>query len=354
MVHTELAVSIIFLVLAIMMLLAALISTVIFRKFRRTTIAKTGFLILAIIFFLFLFVTRIAELAIFETIRTWFEIILLITLSLFVRDFAKARNLGEEEGARYKYLNIGILLGPLIGGFLAIRFGYEFVFILASLIMIYGLAYFYHKHVIEKHPAIINSKTTSSNPIIHNIKHFFKDTDRTKAFMVTLSFMLWVGFKRIYIPLYVILSGYLESVSGIILSLSILPLILLEEKVGEYSDKKGMKLPIFAGFLIMAIFLLGIFASPFTILNFGMLVLVNIGAALIEPLQEVLVFKHITEKEEEDLFGIYMTADPVAFFLTSGIGLIVLLFLPFKFLFLVFGIIMLTTSIFAKIILKHS
>ncbi|HEY5713846.1 MAG TPA: MFS transporter, partial [Candidatus Gracilibacteria bacterium] len=38
----------------------------------------------------------------------------------------------------------------------------------------------------------------------------------------------------------------------------------------------------------------------------------NIGAALIEPLQEVYFFKEASKHHKEKLFGIYNSADPVA------------------------------------------
>ena len=48
-----------------------------------------------------------------------------------------------------------------------------------------------------------------------------------------------------------------------------------------------------------------------------------------------------------------MTADPIAFFMTPAIGALVLFYLPFHYLFLVFGLIMFTASIFSVFSLKR-
>lgn len=344
-VGTEQAVSIFYAAMAAMMLLSALGSTVILHKIPRTKVTKLALIISGIVFLLFIFVTRIHTLAILETFRIWLEMMLLVALGLFVRDFARKRNLGREEGLHYRFQNIGTFIGPLVGGFIAIKFGYEFVFIAASLVTFYAFIYFYHKHVVQKHPAIIDDHTKTRKILFSNVKKFFSNAGRLKAYFVTLCFMLWLGFKRLYVPLYVASVGYLESMSGLIIALSILPLILLEVKVGFFADKHGLKKPITLGFLIMGTLLLAVFFSPFILLNFLLLPLVNLGGSLIEPLQETLLFKHLNKEEEDELYGVYMTADPIAFFLAPALGGILLIFLPFKFLFLFLGLIMLTVSL---------
>ena len=251
--HTEYAVSIFYSGMALVMFIAAIASTIIFKKVERTTITKASLLVSGVIFFLLTFVTEIYELALLQSIRVWFNLFLLMTIALFIRDFTAAERLGEQEGMSYRASATGFLFGPLIGGFLANKFSYEFVFILTATILFLGLIYFYHLHIIQKHPSIVNRKQISKHKIIKNFKKFFSDKNRKKAYIITFTFMLWIGFKRLYIPLYIVFSGYIESLTGIILALSIIPLILLEVKVGQYADKKGVKFPISLGFFIMGL-----------------------------------------------------------------------------------------------------
>lgn len=350
-VGTESTVSIFFAIMALLMLTAAVLSTVIFEKVQKTTIVKLAFFSLGSVFFLLIFVTRLFELAILDAVRAWFEMFLLIALALFVRDFAK--KLGREEGRYYKFQNIGFLTGPLIGGFLATKFDYEFVFILAACVIFLGLAHFYHKHIIQNHSAIINDKKATTQKLLHNFKDFFSNSPRRKDYLITLAFMSWISFKRLYIPLYVVLAGYLESMSGMILALALLPSILLEVKVGEYGEKHNVRKPLMLGFFILGLCLTLIFISPYPLLNFFILILASIGAAFIEPLQEDLLFRHLPKEREDELYGIYMTSDPLAFFITPAIGALILFLLPFKFVFLIFGILLLFMSLFSSIALKH-
>jgi DHA1 family multidrug resistance protein-like MFS transporter len=351
--NTDSSVSFFYSAMAMLMFCGALLSTFIFKRIERSIILRASLLILSASFLFLVFTTRLTELSILTSIQVWLTLYLTMCLSLFVRDFAKNKDLGEEEGVFYKYHNLGYLFGPLIGGFLASYISYELVFILTALCFIIGFIYFYHLHIIRKHPAILSSKSTHKYSIFENIKRFAAEKDRIKAYIITAALMSWIGFKRLYIPLYVVFSGFIESMTGLILALGIIPLIFLEVKVGKYADKKGIRKPISFGFLIIAFTLFIIFASPNHFINFILIILANIGTAFIEPLQEYYLFKHMPEKEENSLYGIYMTADPLAFFLTPLIGAVTLLFLPFNYIFLVFGILLFGAGAFSWLTLQE-
>ncbi len=336
---TDSLVSIFYAAMSVVMLLAAIFSGIILKRFDRTKIAKISFILLALGIFSLIFGTTVLHVSFGAFLLSSFSIILTIVLGLFVRDFAKKQDLGKEEGLHYKFQNIGYFVGPFLGGFLAVKLSDEIVFILSALILLVATFYFHHAHVIRNHPAIVDRKFTHSEGLFSNLKEFFSNNERTKAYFVTFFLMSWIAFKRLFIPLFVIETGYKDTMSGLILSLAILPLILLEVKVGDYADKKGIRLPISTGFLIMGALLTIIFFNPFTLVSFLLLVLINIGEAFIEPLQEYYLFKHLPPKDEDRLYGIYMTADPIAYFVVSLIGALTLFFLPMKFIFLIFGAI---------------
>lgn len=351
-VKTDESVSLFYAAMAIILFIGAMFSTIIFRKIKRTTIMKVALWLSALNFLLLIFVTKITELYFLETIRLWMKLFLVMTIALFVRDFANDTDLGEEEGMYYKYSNIGYFIGPLVGGFVASLFGYEIVFFMAALSSMIALGYFYHAHIVKKHPAIKERPVIEKISLLKNAKEFFSDPDRRKSYLVTLLLLTWFSFKRIYTPLYIIASGYLDNMSGLILSLGIIPFILFEVQVGKYADKKGIRIPISLGFLIIALILLTVFMSPWPLLNFALLIIASVGASLIEPLQEYYLFKHLPKNKEDALYGVYMTTDPVSYFLAPAIGAIVLAFLPFNYLFLVFAGIMTLSSLYFHRALK--
>jgi len=351
--NTDSATSVFYSTMAIVMMATALTSTFLLKKVERSTIIRGSLFILGASFFSLIFVTKIQSLAILNALQVIFLLFVVMALSLYVRDFAKNKDLGREEGKFFKSQNLGYFAGPLIGGFTAVYFGYETAFVLSSLAFMLGFLYFNHLHIIQKHPAIIEKKKEPHFKFFENLKYYFNEKNRCKAFVFTLFLMMWLGFKRLYIPLYIVFSGYIESMTGIILALTIIPLILLEEKTGEYADKHGVRKPITLGFTIMALSLLIIFFNPYTFVNFFIIVAAHFGMALVEQLQEYFLFKNMKKKDEDNLYGIYMTADPIALFLTPTIGAVILIFFQFNHLFLFFGIIMAVASGFSWFTLRQ-
>lgn len=346
--QTDGAVSIFYSAMAVVIFLAAMASTIVLRKVERTIMTKISLFASGAAFLFLMFATHFIELAILNTIRIWFTLFLVMTLALFVRDFANEQNLGQSEGRYYKYNNIGYLLGPLIGGFIGNSMDYEIVFFISSMVMIGGLLYFHYQHIILKHQAITAKKETAEKALIKNIKTFFSNPERVKAYFTSFFLISWIMFKRIYVPLYVVMSGYLESVTGLILAFGIIPLIFFEEKIGKYGDTHGIRLPMSIGFLVFGATLLTVFISPYPILNFALFMIGNVGVALIEPLQESFLFKNTPKEEEENLYGVYLFADSFASFLTPLFGALILVFLPFNYLFLIFGIMLLAVGVWCN------
>ncbi|PIR54631.1 hypothetical protein COU74_05070 [Candidatus Peregrinibacteria bacterium CG10_big_fil_rev_8_21_14_0_10_36_19] len=346
-------VSFFFAAMGVVSLMSGLTSALLFKKVTRISVTKISLLLLGLVFFSFIFINRVYELAVINSFKVWLELLLLTTLGLFVRDYANMANLGREEGFYYRYQNIGYLLGPLIGGFLAVNFQYEFVFIISAAIMFFTLAYFFYQESIKEHPALVHKKTENPNELIKNLKDFISNSNYRKAYLITMFSMIWVAFKRVYIPLYVVSSGYLETVSGLLIGLAIIPYILLEVKVGEYADKHDVKIPVRTGLIVMASLLLITFFSPFPLINFCILLLINFGGAMLEPLGDYYLLKEMPKEKEENFYGIYRSADTTAVFLTMIFGGVILSFFDFKFLFLFFSVTMFIAAYWAHKKLTH-
>ncbi|MBI4232584.1 MFS transporter [Candidatus Peregrinibacteria bacterium] len=346
--------SIFFFSTAIVMLIACISSTIVFRKINRTALTKVSIIALGFALFFLIFVTDVIKLALTTAVIIWFDMFLVIAIGLFVRDFSRSKGLGREEGVHYKFQNIGIFFGPFIGGFISARLSQELSFITAAAMVFSTFAYFLHKELIDKNPIILNAKKVSPEIVFKNFKIFFSNSHRIKSYFVTLGYMTWVRFVRIYVPLYVIAEGYLDSMSGLILALSILPAIFLEVKIGEYGDKSGMKMPIVYGFTIIGLSAILIFVNPIPLINFILIITAGLGAAMIEPMQEPMLFKALPAKDEDQLYGVYMTADSIAYFLAPAIAALALLFAPLKSLFLIFGLLMIFMALFSHLNLKYS
>ena len=96
--------------------------------------------------------------------------------------------------------------------------------------------------------------------------------------------------------------------------------------------------------------------SGVTIKNIALWALIlfitRIGASIIETTSEIYFFTHIKE-EEAYLLGIFRDMGPLSFIVAPLIGTMVFIFLPFKYIFIVVGIIILAGLYFIPK-LKHN
>jgi MFS family permease len=72
----------------------------------------------------------------------------------------------------------------------------------------------------------------------------------------------------------------------------------------------------------------------------ALLVLASFGAGMLEPTTEAYFFDIITKEQRDKFYGPYNTTINLNAFMGRIFAAIFLLFLPFKFIFILFGVIM--------------
>lgn len=339
--------------MSIAMILAGVFSTYLFRRFSRLSVVNLFLILGAIVTMFLVFVTEFYELFGLSFIKVFAGLFVTMSLSLMVHDFTASRNLGKTEGVFFLFNNIGWFIGPFIGGTMARYIGYEPVFALAGFTYLVSLVYLAHQKLIKNHAALnVPKKSHVKHHSWERFKEFFTSPALIGSYLVATGLMLWSSFKVVFVPLFIINMGYASDTAGLVISLSIIPFLLFEVPVGKYSDKHGLKKPIALGFFIVGFFLLGVMLSPYFFLDVLFLILANIGASFIEPLHDVYFFRNVTKKTEEDYYGIFITADPVAKFIGPAIISVSLLLLPFDWVFAVFGAIFFVAAAFSLKI-KH-
>jgi DHA1 family multidrug resistance protein-like MFS transporter len=337
--------------MSIAMIISGLLASYIFRKLPRMTVLYISLAVISLTTIFFAFINQFYQLFPFEFIRVSAELLVLTTLGLMLKDFTAAKNLGKTEGVFFLFNNIGWFLGPITGGVVAKYGGFEAAFVLSGLIMIVSLFYILHQHLVKRHPFLsLPAAKAVVNKGENNFKLFIKNGGRIGAYLVALALVIWFSFHAIALPLFVEKVGYGSDMSGLILSLSMLPLIIFEAGVGTYADKHGFKKPIVLGFFIIAFCMFTVKFSPSFLLATIFFILASVGVAFIEPLYNYYFFKNVSRDEEDRLYGIFMTASPVARFIGPAILSTSLVTMPFEWVFVVFGIIFMAAGGFSFMI----
>tara|TARA_Y100000310_G_scaffold69970_1_gene65484 strand:- start:535 stop:1347 length:813 start_codon:yes stop_codon:yes gene_type:complete len=250
-----------------------------------------------------------------------------------IKDKSRKGKLSRNEGLRFTFTNIAFVIGPLLAGLVSSKFGINSIFLFSAA---FTLTAFLILQIGEIKDNRVQKKVDKS--VIKNFKAFLKNKDRLLAYILGGGVGFWWILTYLFIPLYIIRSGLDTLWVGYFLFAIPIPLILLEYKFSTLASKHGFKKLFHFGFIIPALAALACFFfvdQVFVVL--GILVSASIGLAMLEPTVEAYFFKISSKKDEQRFYGPYNTRLEVFGFIGKVLPALLLLFLPFKYIFLFFA-----------------
>ncbi len=262
---------------------------------------------------------------------------LLFNLDVFVESVSDDESItGSIRGTYLTITNIMIVLAPLSVSFLLSNGNFSIVYIISALLMIpLYLTVRKFKKVEEAKMHHISIEKT--------ISEYVKSSDLYNIFISHTLLQLFYGFMVIYTPLYLEkYIGFAWSEIGIIFTIMLIPFVIFELPIGELADDKyGEKEFLTIGFAIMGFFTLVI--SFITIKSFWLwaivLFITRIGASLVEVSTESYFFKKV-DKRRTDVISLFRVSRPLALVIAPIIATVALGFIPFQYIFIIVGSIM--------------
>jgi len=323
---------------AVISLAVSLLSGKILKRFSKVTLTKFIVGILTVIFLSLTFTKSIWNFAALDLTRVVFISLFFIILAIFVRDFATEEEIALAEGRFYLFSNIGWVIGPLVGGFMAKAYGPESAFMFTAFCFALLLAIFLQQRIITKRPAMSKKNETLkismpsvpspdsqkiSGSLMENIKDYIQDKNLLIASLVSFGMYFWWSTSSIYIPIALKNLGFTPDIIGLVLSLNIIPLILLEFHSSDGAQKYGSRTYLVMGFSILSLCLM-LFTVASVPMLIKLMIMINVGSAFIEPIKEIYFFKVAPPKEVERFYGIYSASYPIAYIIAPLFGSLLL------------------------------
>ncbi len=263
--------------------------------------------------------------------------LLIFNMDVLVESVSNNDNItGSIRGTYLTITNIMLVMAPLSVSFLVSDSNYSLVYSLSSLIII--PIYF----LIKKFKNTKEIKINHIN-VRQTLQKCFQNSDLYNILISHTILQLFYAFMVIYTPIYLQkYIGFSWSEIGVIFTIMLLPFILFELPVGELEDDTyGEKEFLTVGFIIMGISALVI--SFITEKDFWLwaviLFISRVGASLVEISTESYFFKKVS-KEQTDIVGMFRIGRPLALILSPIIATLVLQFIPFQYIFIVVGTLM--------------
>lgn len=265
--------------------------------------------------------------------------IMLINIDIFFETFQKKEtDTGSKKGIALTIINLGLILSVLTAGFILKNNDFWKIYLISALIMIPFFIIILTRFRKFKDPVYSNLKTTNTIKKIRenkNIKNIF-----IAQFFLKFFYSLMVIYMPIYLHDHV---GFSWPEISIMFTIMLLPFVLLEIPAGKIADKwLGEKEILLIGFIITALFtiIISFISIPSFLLWTAILFLTRIGASLIEISTESFFFKHV-KGDDASIISFFRMTHPLAYVVGPIIAIITLQFMPYQYIFLVLGIIML-------------
>lgn len=265
--------------------------------------------------------------------------IMLINIDIFFETFQKKEtDTGSKKGIVLTIINLGLILSVLTAGFILKNNDFWKIYLISALIMIPFFIIILTRFRKFKDPVYSNLKTTNTIKKIRenkNIKNIF-----IAQFFLKFFYSLMVIYMPIYLHDHV---GFSWPEISIMFTIMLLPFVLLEIPAGKIADKwLGEKEILLIGFIITALFtiIISFISIPSFLLWTAILFLTRIGASLIEISTESFFFKHV-KGDDASIISFFRMTHPLAYVVGPIIAIITLQFMPYQYIFLVLGIIML-------------
>ena len=283
----------------------------------------------------FSFVKSFYVFVIFSIVLTLAANLRISSFGILVRDNSKKKVLAKNEGIVYTFFNTGWFIGPLIAGFLALRFGNRGVFLIASLFVFMALVLFWQFGIKDGHV-----KKKADTNVLKNFIDFFRNKDRVIAYFLVGGISCWWVLIYLFMPLFIYDKGYnILWVSGFLFA-AVVPNILFTYPAASLANRIGFKKIFFIGFMILGTATLLCFLSGNFYFILGALIFAGFGTAMVESTCESYFFDICRGNEPYRFYSAYNTTIDVGHLIAKFIPSLLLLFLPFKFVFLAFSIFM--------------
>ncbi len=263
--------------------------------------------------------------------------LLLFGMDIFLEDFTRDHSKTGSIRATYLTItNTTIMISPAIVSVLLVHDAYALVYIASALFLVPLYHYMTRFRAIKIAPIKhIRAKDT--------IVEYAKSKDLSNVFTTQFLLQLFYAFMVVYTPIYMNkYIGFSLSEIGLIFTIMLIPFILIELPVGNLEDDKyGEKEFLSIGFVIMGLSTL--FISFITVKSFWVwaiiLFITRVGASIVEISSDTYFFKKVP-KDRSDVISFFRITRPLSFIVAPILATIMLQFIPFQYMFIIMGSIM--------------
>lgn len=332
-VDSDAAVGLIFLVGYTSAFVSNIYSGSIIRHLKKRRALLLALIALSLIFALFAFVNHSGFIFLLFAFYQFILALFILDISLYIKHYSNFRILGENIGKNGSLSNIGWVIGPLLGGLIAEKFGFEAVFLFSSIIATIALITFFFVHLSHE-----DIDMPHTQPFTVNVRRFFNDANLRRTYInnagLGFVYSIWD-----FLPLLMLKIGATIPIIAMTKTLMGIPQAIFEFPIGRMADSETGERRIFIlGYILAFTFtaLLGLTTNLHIFITFFFIAAT--GTSFLEMTRDSYFFRQMPEREIE-LISVYRTSDTIPYLFGQGFAILTLSFLPIGWWFVIGGCI---------------
>lgn len=261
---------------------------------------------------------------------------LFLGLDILIEHWSENANQGSVRGAYLTAMSIGFMTGPLLGGYVLDRLGYQSLYGLAVGMIVPVLFL-----VAARIPDVRQAHSSKSN-ILGLARKFIRYPDLGSVFLANFTLQFFYAWMVIYGPIYLHEHAHIAwDTLGIMFTVMLSAFVLFQYAAGAVADRYHVEKHLMAGgFAIMGVSTLFFAKAPYLTVAAvtAILFATRVGASVVEVMTESYFFKRVNH-EDTGSIGFFRNTYPFAYVLAPLVASVILRFAPMGTLFVILGIV---------------
>jgi MFS family permease len=303
----------------------AMFSSEIFRLLPKTKILPLALLTIIITTFGMVFQPSAGSFIALDIFREFGWALLIMSLTLFMSEFAGAPGISKVSGRYYTLNNLGSIIAPVV----ALRFAtmaddIRAPLVLVSVVMLLALFYYRnYKITAADKRALPKPPFETLRKVFGNLREFAGRPELARAYAASFGYYAVQALRGLYVPLAVVGAGFSKDTLGLVLAIGTIPFAILAAPSNALAKRLGAGRVLAAGFVAYSA--LALFASFSTgMLMLALFVAWQIPNSVIEPIKELPFHSGTSKSEKSKFMGVFQTSKYLAKVLSplAGAGII--------------------------------
>lgn len=254
--------------------------------------------------------------------------LLVVCFDIFLESISTNDKTGQIRTLKLFFINLAILISPLISGNLVGSFdNYRLVFLWA------GLVFLATPFLLLLRKKELDDRTVEyQKRSLYSLEKIFQTHPNIlRSIFIEYGLRIFYATMVLYLPIYLHERiGFDWPTIGIIFTIMLLPFVLLQVPAGRLADKYlGEKEMIIGGIFFMITFsVIVIWLNTDSVFWWALILfMTRVGASLVEAMNEVFFFKQV-DNHDADLIDIFRDVRPIGWLTVSLISFVLLLVFP--------------------------